>query len=137
MSVTNVSEAAKNRMKETGRPDGSAVREEHSNPAGTASAVLHKGEEVAKMMAHETCEAASAARGAIGSAAISVTHGLEASGRYLGTHSPQQMADDLTGFIRHYPVSSVLVGFGLGCAVGVMWTWSARPEASESGHSHS
>ena len=86
------------------------------------------------MMAHGACEAASAARGAIGSAATAVTRGLRAGGRFLEEHSPRQMAEDLTGFIRRHPVSSVLMGFGLGCAVGVIWSRSRRAEASECSH---
>ena len=57
--------------------------------------------------------------GVIGSAATTVADQLQAGGRYLEEHGLQDMGKDLTSLVRHYPVQSVLVGFGLGCLLGM------------------
>ena len=57
--------------------------------------------------------------GVIGSAATTVADNLQAGGRYLEGHGLQDMGKDLTSMLRHYPVQSVLVGFGLGCLLGM------------------
>jgi len=57
--------------------------------------------------------------GAIGSAASSVAGTLESGGRYLQQHGLNDMADDLSGVVRHYPIQSLLVAFGIGCFLGM------------------
>ena len=57
--------------------------------------------------------------GAIGSAATTVADQLQAGGRYLEGHGLKDMGNDLTAVVRHYPIQSVLVGFGLGCLLGM------------------
>lgn len=58
--------------------------------------------------------------GLIGSAATAVADKLQAGGRYLEVHGLQALGKDFTSIVRHYPVSSVLVSFGLGCVLGKM-----------------
>ena len=57
--------------------------------------------------------------GVIGSAATTVADKLHAGGRYLEGHGLQDMGKDLTSLVRHYPIQAVLVGFGLGCLLGM------------------
>ena len=57
--------------------------------------------------------------GAVGSAATTVADQLQAGGRYLEGHDLREMGNDLTAVVRHYPIQSVLVGFGLGCLLGM------------------
>lgn len=57
--------------------------------------------------------------GVIGSAATTVADKLQAGGRYLEAHGLQDMGKDLSSIVRHYPIQSVLVGFGLGCLLGM------------------
>ncbi len=57
--------------------------------------------------------------GVIGSAATTVADQLQAGGHYLEGHGLKDMGDDLTAMVRHYPIPSVLVGFGLGCLLGM------------------
>jgi len=61
--------------------------------------------------------------GAIGSAATVVADKLQAGGGYLEEHGLADMGKDLTDVVRHYPVQSVLVGFGVGCLLGLALRW--------------
>ncbi len=54
------------------------------------------------------------AEGMMGSAAKSVAESLDSAGSYLQENTFENMARDLTNFIRRYPVQSLLVGFGIG-----------------------
>jgi hypothetical protein len=55
--------------------------------------------------------------GWMGTAAESVAGTLETGGRYLKDQDLSDIADDVTGLIRRYPVQAVLVGIGLGFLV--------------------
>ena len=57
--------------------------------------------------------------GALGSAATAVADKLQASGDYLEGHGLAEMGKDMTAVLRHYPIQSVLVAFGLGCLLGM------------------
>jgi hypothetical protein len=50
----------------------------------------------------------------ISTAATAVAGGLESASSYLQEKKFEDMASDLTGLIRRYPVQSLLVGVGLG-----------------------
>lgn len=52
--------------------------------------------------------------GKIGSAASAVADRLDAAGSYLHDKSFENMARDLTGLIRRYPLQSLLIGFSIG-----------------------
>ena len=52
--------------------------------------------------------------GMVGSAASTVANQLEAAGSYLQDSNFDNMARDLTGLIRRYPLQSLLIGFSLG-----------------------
>jgi hypothetical protein len=54
----------------------------------------------------------------LGSAAGAVAGTLETSGRYLQEHGLEDMGEDLRGFIRQYPLGSLLAVFGLGFLLG-------------------
>jgi hypothetical protein len=57
------------------------------------------------------------AEGMVGSAASTVASQLEAAGSYLQDSSVENMARDLTGLIRRYPLQALLIGF----SVGYLW----------------
>jgi dsDNA-specific endonuclease/ATPase MutS2 len=57
--------------------------------------------------------------GAIGSAATALADELQAGGQYLAGHGLKDMGGDLTSVLRRYPIPSVLVGFGIGCLLGM------------------
>jgi ElaB/YqjD/DUF883 family membrane-anchored ribosome-binding protein len=61
--------------------------------------------------------------GAIGSAAAAVADKLQAGGGYLEENGLADMGKDLTDVVRNYPVQSVLVGFGVGCLLGLALRW--------------
>jgi len=101
-----------------------------------ASTAAHKVQETAAAAVRKTDQAITAAGhqmnafggkvretaphdGMVGSAATAVADGLQAGGRYLEGHGLQEMGKDLTDMVRHYPIPSVLVGFGLGCLLGM------------------
>jgi uncharacterized protein YjbJ (UPF0337 family) len=52
--------------------------------------------------------------GAMGTAATTVAETLDAAGSYLQEKNLDHMMGDLSGMIRRYPVSSLLVGLGIG-----------------------
>jgi hypothetical protein len=58
--------------------------------------------------------------GRLGSAATTVADKLRAGGHYLEEHGVKDMGKDLTDMIRHFPIQSLLVSFGIGCLLG--WT---------------
>jgi ElaB/YqjD/DUF883 family membrane-anchored ribosome-binding protein len=60
--------------------------------------------------------------GTLGTAAEAVAGRLEAGGHYLQEHGIGEMTDDVASLIRQYPLQSLLVGFGVGCLVGMTCT---------------
>ena len=52
--------------------------------------------------------------GTIGSAAKTVANQLDSAGSYLQDNNFENMAKDVTGLIRRYPIHSLLVGLGIG-----------------------
>lgn len=58
--------------------------------------------------------------GPMGTVATAAVTQLQAGARYLQHHDLGDMADDLSGMVRRYPMQSVLVGFGLGFVLGKM-----------------
>jgi uncharacterized protein YjbJ (UPF0337 family) len=52
--------------------------------------------------------------GTIGSAAQTVANQLENAGSYLQDNTFENMARDVTGLIRRYPIQSLLIGLGIG-----------------------
>jgi cell division septum initiation protein DivIVA len=57
--------------------------------------------------------------GVLGSTASSVAGTLESGGRYLQQHGFNDMTDDLSAVVRHYPIQSLLLAFGIGCFLGM------------------
>jgi hypothetical protein len=58
--------------------------------------------------------------GTVGAAAAVVADELQAGGQYLEGHGLEAIGKDLTDVVRKHPIPSVLVGFGLGCLIGMM-----------------
>jgi len=91
----------------------------------TASAAVDKTNDGIAAVGHQmtalsgTVRKAAPHNGVIGSAATTVADQLQAGGRYLEGHGLQDMGKDLTSLVRHYPIQSVVVGFGLGCLLGM------------------
>jgi hypothetical protein len=91
----------------------------------TASAAVDKSNDGIAAVGHQmnalggTVRKAAPQDGVIGSASTTVADKLQAGGRYLERHGLQDMGKDLTSLVRHYPIQSVLVGFGLGCLLGM------------------
>jgi len=52
--------------------------------------------------------------GTIGSAAQTVANQLDNAGSYLQDNTFENMARDVTGLIRRYPIQSLLIGVGIG-----------------------
>ncbi len=57
--------------------------------------------------------------GAIGSAATAVADELQAGGQYLEGHNLDAIGKDLTEAVRRHPIPAVLIGFGIGCLIGM------------------
>jgi hypothetical protein len=93
----------------------------------TASAAVDKTNDSFAAVGHqmnalgETVRKGAPQNGVVGSAATTVADKLQAGGQYLQGHDLQDMGKDLTSLLRRYPIQSVLVGFGLGCLLGMTW----------------
>jgi hypothetical protein len=91
----------------------------------TASAVVHKTDDGIAAVGHqmnalgEKVREAAPHNGAIGSAATAVADELQAGGHYLEGHGLEAIGKDLTDVVRRHPIPSLLVGFGLGCLLGM------------------
>jgi ElaB/YqjD/DUF883 family membrane-anchored ribosome-binding protein len=91
----------------------------------TASAAVDKTDDNIAAVGHRMNAFADTVRetapkdGVVGSAATTMADNLQAGGRYLEGHGLQDMGKDLTAVVRHYPIQSVLIGFGLGCLLGM------------------
>lgn len=92
----------------------------------TAAAVVHKADDGIAAVGHQMTALGGKVRstaphnGAIGSAASAVADELQAGGHYLEGHGIEAIGKDLTEVVRKHPVPSVLVGFGLGCLIGML-----------------
>jgi len=115
--------------------------------ANAAAAVGHKAQDLAANAGHKAQEfAASAAEkaenamgavgsqmtrlagtirekapheGPLGTAATTVAENLQAGGRYLQEHDLADMSKEVTQMVRKHPLPSLLMGFGLGCLLGM------------------
>jgi hypothetical protein len=58
--------------------------------------------------------------GMMGTATSAVASTLESGGQYLQQEGLQGIADDLSTFVRRYPLQSVLVGIGIGFCLARM-----------------
>ncbi|OAI50198.1 hypothetical protein AYO44_05875 [Planctomycetaceae bacterium SCGC AG-212-F19] len=91
----------------------------------TATAAVDKTNDGIAAVGHQmnalggTVRRAAPQDGVIASAATTVADNLQAGGRYLEGHGLGDMGKDLTAVVRHYPIQSMLVGFGIGCLVGM------------------
>jgi ElaB/YqjD/DUF883 family membrane-anchored ribosome-binding protein len=92
----------------------------------TAAAVVHKTDDGIAAVGHQMNALGVKVRdtvshnGAIGSAAKVVADELQAGGNYLEGHGIEAIGKDLTEVVRRHPIPSVLVGFGIGCLVGML-----------------
>jgi hypothetical protein len=59
--------------------------------------------------------------GMIGAASSAVADTLEKGGRYLQEHTPADMLDDIATAIRKNPMTSLMIGVGLGFLMARMW----------------
>lgn len=62
----------------------------------------------------------SAPEGVARTAASAVADRLEASGHYLQEQQFADMAEDLAAIVRSHPLQSLMIGFGVGCLVGMV-----------------
>jgi hypothetical protein len=133
----------KNKNKETtGQPISGAA----DKARDTAATVSHKASEMASNLGHKAQDLASTAasraddtlasvgegmsslagtvrqnaprEGMLGSAAGTLADTLQAGGKYLQEHGLEDMGEDVRGFVRQYPLGSLLAVFGLGLLMG-------------------
>jgi hypothetical protein len=127
-------------QRENSGSQGHETTGQHNQDGGTnvgqktqeiASNVATKAQDVASGMAHKASEAISSVgsgmtslastirekgprEGMLGSAAGTVAGSLQTGGEYLRDHSVGDMLGDVTALVRRFPISSLLVGFGVG-----------------------
>jgi hypothetical protein len=91
----------------------------------TASAAVDKTNDGIAAVGHQMNALSGSVRnavphnGTLGSAATALADELKAGGNYLEGHGLEAIGKDLTEVVRHHPVPSLLVGFGIGCLVGM------------------
>jgi ElaB/YqjD/DUF883 family membrane-anchored ribosome-binding protein len=92
----------------------------------TAAAVVHKTDDGIAAVGHQMNALGGKVRdaaphnGPIGSAAKVMADELQAGGHYLEGHGVEAIGKDLTDVVRRHPIPSVLVGFGIGCMIGML-----------------
>lgn len=101
-SATNAYGDAKAKVQEV----GSAAAEKVSGATKTV------GEKMTSLA--DTIRENAPQEGTIGTAAKTVANQLNDAGSYLQEHNFENMAQDVTGLIRRYPMQSLLVGVGIG-----------------------
>ena len=91
----------------------------------TASAAVHKADDGIAAVGHQMASLGGSVRdaaphnGAIGSAATAVADELQAGGHYLEGHGLEAIGKDLTDVVRRHPIPALLIGFGIGCLLGM------------------
>jgi ElaB/YqjD/DUF883 family membrane-anchored ribosome-binding protein len=91
----------------------------------TAAAVVHKTDDGIAAVGHQMnalggkLRDAAPHNGTLASAASAVAGELEAGGNYLEGHGLEAISKDLTDVVRKHPIPSLLVGFGIGCLIGM------------------
>jgi ElaB/YqjD/DUF883 family membrane-anchored ribosome-binding protein len=91
----------------------------------TASAVIDKADDGIAAVGHQMNALGGKVRdaaphnGAIGSAATAVANELQAGGHYLEGHGLEAIGKDLTDVVRRHPVPALMIGFGIGCLIGM------------------
>jgi len=92
----------------------------------TASAAVGKADDGIAAVGHQMnalggkLRDAAPHNGALGSAATAVADELQAEGRYLEGHGLEAIGKDLTDVVRRHPIPSILIGFGIGCLLGMV-----------------
>jgi ElaB/YqjD/DUF883 family membrane-anchored ribosome-binding protein len=101
-----------------------------------AGSLADKAQDTASKVAHKTDDGIAAVgqkmnalggkvrdaaphNGALGAAATVVADNLQASGEYLEGHGLGAIGKDLTEMVKKHPISSILIGFGVGCLLGM------------------
>jgi uncharacterized protein YjbJ (UPF0337 family) len=90
---------------------GGPANASNEGPIATAATAVAGGVESVQDALSTGWESA---QGAIATAATAVAGGVESTSAYLQERKVEEMATDLTALIRRYPVSSLLIGVGLG-----------------------
>ncbi len=122
-SINRIAEEVKNRGQETAQSAMHRAQE-------TGTSATHRVQESLGAVGEQMSNLAGTVReklpreGMLGSAAGGVARTLEAGGRYLQEHDLSDISQELSGYVRRYPLTSVGVCFGLGCLLGM--TWSRR-----------
>jgi len=101
-SAANAYEGAKTRAQELSTAAAEKV-------GGATKAV---GEKMSSLAG--TLRGSAPQEGTIGSAAQTVANQLDNAGSYLQDNTFENMARDVTGLIRRYPIQSLLIGVGIG-----------------------
>lgn len=90
-----------------------------------ASAAVEKTNEGIAAVGHQmsslggTIRQAAPRQGTGASVASKVGDSLQAGGHYLEKHGLEDMSKDAKALIYQYPLQSLVVGFGVGCLVGM------------------
>jgi hypothetical protein len=136
----------KNKAKEFAATAGQAASAATERAKETASTIANKAGEAASNIGHKAQNLASAAavradetlssvgqgvsslagtlrhnapqEGVLGSAAGYVADTLQGAGGYLQELRVEDMGEDIRGFVREYPLGSLLAVFGLGLLMG-------------------
>ena len=91
----------------------------------TASAAVDKTDSGIAAVGHQMnalggkVRTAAPHNGALGAAATAVADELQAGGHYLEGHGLEAMSKDLTEVVRRHPIPALLIGFGIGCLLGM------------------
>jgi len=123
--VQNVAEKARDAASNLGDKARDAASQLGDKARDTATALKDRAEDAMSTVTDKVSSLADNLReGPIGDYASTVADNLKAGGRYLQEHDLQDMGRDVTKLVRQYPIQALLVGFGIGCLMGM--TFSRR-----------
>ena len=119
-SVSNAGQEMKNAGHDISQSAANAYSDAKAKAQEVGSAAAEKVADTSKAVGEKISSLAGTIRenapqeGTIGSAAKTVANQLDSAGSYLQDSNFENMAKDVTGLIRRYPIHSLLVGLGIG-----------------------
>lgn len=117
---SNVEQEAKNAVHNISQSAANAYGDAKAKVQEVGSAAAEKVGGATKTVGEKMSSLAGSIResapqeGTIGSAAQTVANQLDNAGSYLQDNTFENMARDVTGLIRRYPMQSLLIGLGIG-----------------------
>jgi uncharacterized protein YjbJ (UPF0337 family) len=94
------------------------LQEYSEKPAGVAATVTSAAQDAASHLTQTAGEVRTTIQETAATAASAVSDTVKGAGGYLQEKGMDQITEDLAGMIRRHPVPALLIGLGIGFALG-------------------